>query len=167
MSCSVTVERSIGGLARAGEMSRSISSWLRSFETGGGDAHVANRWRMEDAVGLEGHDLTAHGDLAEQRRGGPFAVAGVNRGEEVGCPELSNTRTVSECSASLVATTGAEPGAQRMRTAQSDWPSRCESSWPTAARHDHRTTAGIVGRWSPEDLGQSTERRSWTDVELG
>ena len=87
--------------------------------------------QMEDAVGLEGRDVTVDGEPAEQQRGGLFAVAGVNRAEDLGLPELSSTQAVSGCSASLVATTGAAPGAQRMRIARSDWPSRCESSWPT------------------------------------
>ena len=129
VSCSVTVDRSTDALARAGEMSRSISFWLRSAESGGGDAPVANR--MEDAVGLEGHDLAAHGRwLSSSGLGSSRSRERIIVRISVP-PEFSSTQAVSGCCASLVATTGAKPRAQRMRIAQSDWPSRCESSWPT------------------------------------
>ena len=49
-------------------------------------------------------------------------------------PEVSCTHEVSGCCASFAAMVGADPGAQRMRMAQSDWPSRWESSWPTTRR---------------------------------
>jgi hypothetical protein len=86
---------------------------------------------VEEAVGLEGDDLTADRELAEQQgvrcsRSREWIVLKISVPPEVSC-----TQAVSGCSASLVATVGADPGAQRMRTAQSDRPSRWESSWPT------------------------------------
>ncbi len=84
-------------------------------------------------------------------------------------PEVSWTQAVSGCSASLVATVGADPGAQRMRTAQSDRP---EALGVELADHPHDPTVeqpavaagdGLLG--GSEDLGQPTERRSGIEVE--
>ncbi len=82
MSCSVTVDRSTGVLARTGDRSRSISSGPRSSEPGGGVACGGEQ--VEEAVGLEGDDLTADRELAEQHRGPQLAVAGVNGAEDLG-----------------------------------------------------------------------------------
>ena len=56
----------------------------RSFEPGGG--RRPGREQVEQAVGLEGDDLTADRELAEQQRGSLFAIAGVNRAEDLGSP---------------------------------------------------------------------------------
>ena len=69
MSCSVTVDRSIDVLARAGE-TEPVDLLLAEVVRTRRGGHSGGE-QVEEAVGLEGDDLTADRELAEQQ-GGPL-----------------------------------------------------------------------------------------------
>ena len=124
---------------------------------------------MEQAVGLEGDDLTADRELAEQQRGSLLAIAGVNRAEDLGSPRGQ----LHPGGVRMLRQSGGDGGGGPRSTADADGPvGAAEPLGIELADDPHHTTVeqppvaagdGLLGR--SEDLGQPTERGSGVDVE--
>ena len=84
MSCSVTVDRSTDVLAPC-RREEPIDLVLGEVVRTGRGRHPDGE-QVEEAVGLEGDDLAADRELAEEQGGSLFHVAGVNRAEDLGSP---------------------------------------------------------------------------------
>ena len=124
---------------------------------------------MEEAVGLEGDDLPANRELAEQKRGSLFAVAGVNRAEDLGSPGGQlHPRCIG-----VFCQFGGDGRRGARSTTDADGPvgpaeplgiELADDSYDTTVEQAPVTAGdGLLG--GPEDLGQSTERRPGIDVE--
>ena len=167
MSCRVTVDRSVDVLPRTGERSRSISSWAEVVRTGGGDDPGGEQ--VEEAVGLEGDDLTADRELAEQQRGSLFAVAGVDGAEDLGSPRGQ----LHPGGVRMLRQSGGHGRRRPRSTADADGPVGPAEPLGVELADDPHDAAveqapvaagdGLLG--GSEDLGQPAERRPGVDVE--